>query len=274
MVARGWGIADGGGPVYLRHNTSCTMVGIEVPGVVYDEDSFFNAKGYDCNPPTEECVVGEDTACGWSDSAWREQGTPSGDTQLTALAPINLSPVGKEILSNAFTKEDFILERIKLARDWSEDDEEWSEPEEGYPISGYLKLAAAGDPMSQFLYQIGRFRFRFPVPVAGYEVTWEVQWVPLTFDGLAWNAGEPEAVESGGFTWNGSIPEDYDDADQATWPVSPWFELPEVLKGDELPTDPEELAELDGYFRIVNVEAKCGEATPLGTVAGLEGYVQ
>lgn len=84
-----------------------------------------------------------------------------------------------------------------------------------------------------------RFRFRFPVPLAGhYRITWTLEYEPLKIN-LGAGGGDPAFVvdddpeegnepseEVQSYQWDGEVPEGYDVEDEETWPLSPWFELP------------------------------------------------
>lgn len=102
-----------------------------------------------------------------------------------------------------------------------------------------------------------RLRGKFKVPASGsYRLKWQLWWQPRTWDGAAWVEGAPVFVSDHGWEWDGVTPGGYSAGDSATWPVSPWFELPQP--------------EADGGWFITGLQGECGAVPTAAAPDGLQ----
>ncbi|WP_414664908.1 hypothetical protein [Horticoccus sp. 23ND18S-11] len=108
----------------------------------------------------------------------------------------------------------------------------------------------APDDLIGLLLRKMRYRWKFKVPDAGsYSISWTISWIPLV-----WDAGENDFVDGtpeifddqNKWRWDEVVPGSYDPEDDTTWPLTPWFEMPEP--------------QANGKFRITAVLRSCDSA--------------
>lgn len=254
VVARGWGRgAFGASPAQIIENqVQCRWrIGASTAVPEGTCTSRVWSPGWTFPPPPSGNLQSSSLNCVAGHVSFFEPLWPdfvlNSESDIAASDP-GVAPRGREVLLGRILTAEFLAEIIAAVRNRA-----WAN-------SGDLQAfhQHRTDGTESLGYRLGRFRFRFKIPAAGgYRVTWNVIWTPQTWSGSAWTDGTPETAEVGHFEWDRVIPGGYSPATQGTWPVSPWFELPE-------PTE-------NGRFTIASVVASCGP-TPLPEApAAVEG---
>lgn len=98
-----------------------------------------------------------------------------------------------------------------------------------------------------------RFRVRFMVPRSGTGISHEVSvmWHPA--------GGTPELYDTIKWQWDRAVPENYAENDEASWPASPWYELP-------FPTEA-------GAYYVQHGRTVCGRSTEPAKPGAVSGRV-
>lgn len=76
-------------------------------------------------------------------------------------------------------------------------------------------------------YELAQYRRRFPVPAAGsVRFEWDIYFYPHLGE-TSEDYDTPVLYDTISWQWDGVVPPGYDAADAATWPVTPWFDMPD-----------------------------------------------
>lgn len=259
VVAHGWHFVSSVSLELFQRTCSYGALGLSVSGSgdrkVYTSTCLSPAD----LPPPGACLDSTTTGCtaplfaamllgGEIISNTRLRGSPA-----IAFYGEEILPRGDEHLLNEITEAAFLAEVDAALRAQS-----WVARVSGVYAGAFAESwrLRSGQTTTQYL-RGSRFRAKFPVPAGGgYRITWKLWFQPRTWDGAAWVEGAPVFVADQAYEWDGVTPGGYDAGDNATWPISPWLELPD-------PT-------ADGGFFLTNLAWECSAAPTPTAPDGLQ----
>lgn len=249
-ISRGWSGVQGSGNI-IKNRVHCSYLplGLSLAGSC-------DSKAYAENPtfpPSAGYIVASSVNCNdgfitFHDPPWTNTVSNTGMIGLPLYDAVTadlLVPGGQEFLLNQITLAIVNAEVKTAARAAA-----WGTS--GLALSQYREVVAivGGDETPStlgLLVRLMRFRWKFQPPdTGGYRVKWKVQWTPFVWDEVENELvdGTPEEPEEWEWEWDRDTPVDYDAGDDATWPRSPWFEIPE-------PTE-------NGKYTVIDVVHECG----------------
>jgi hypothetical protein len=243
-IAYGWGNGTfGASPAQIVENyMRCTYrpLGADWSGNAL---SRVWGPGWEDPPPPSGALIGSSAACDdgyfsffdplWSDISYTSTSVTASDAgprprgAERLLGAVTLTTVQNEVIAAA---------RAKLAAGpWTTGGDAESYYEDQYDGADQVGLAIRNL----------RYRFRFSVPTSGQGIrfTWSLRWTPRTRVAGAWVDGTP-TDQAQHWRWDKTVPPGYDADDIFTWPLSPWFYVPQ-------PTS-------NGIFSIESIESICG----------------
>ncbi|MBI5770850.1 MAG: hypothetical protein HZA93_23940 [Verrucomicrobia bacterium] len=258
VVARGWGFATGY-PLFQpsQNEVNCSIkfsfahpdqgFSGSLDSTVWD--FFHGDEDGDGDPFPENALylIDHHTICADGFYDWGVLDTDSAAYHLaTRFDLYNLPyglPQGEASLINEITEAMFLQEVRDYVRSlaWA------SVVNGGYPSSEYA--FTPGSASFTFTQQQYRWRFRPPPSGTGLRLTWDVFWNPT--------GGSPELHEAASYQWDRDRT-GFDPTDIDTWPVTPWFDLPEP--------------EANGTFDLADLNVICGRDKDPTEPAAVGGY--
>jgi hypothetical protein len=156
-------------------------------------------------------------------------------------------PLGESYLANEYNAAAWLALGRALAADPTPE-AAWGAVVDG-ESAGRVAESIHGAPLASYTWshEIERQRWYFPIPAAGWgvRVRFSVYWEP--------EGGAAQLFDQVVLEWDRATPAGYDPADDATWPRSPWYEMPEPAAA--------------GRYYLAGVALECGP-TPTPTAPG------
>lgn len=243
VVSRGWGTFIG--PLYVLNAAQCSYLPLAT-GLTGAASSIT----YSSLDPDTEIDSADDCSDGIASLADAVSASVASDNRVSVDTPPR-APAGTEALLDEITLSAFLAEVVAAARA-----ADFADGTSLNRVSYYTQYDPPTNP-TRLDVQTARIRFRFP-SVGRYRVSWSVIWTPRSWGGSTWSDGTPEVYETASWVWDRVTPDDYDPDDQSTWPVSPWFELPE--------------ATMDGRYTVADIVADCTAPSSVSEPGAVGGY--